>query len=236
MSKSSPPPLDPSLDAPELVARAVRYFGRRLGVSCSFGGAGGMVLLDMAVRVDPGVDVFVLDTDLLFPDTYRLIDRVEQRYGIRIRRVRPALSPDEQAGRHGPELWKRDPGLCCTLRKVEPMRDAVRGLDAWITAIRRDQSSTRKQTETISWDEQFGLWKLCPLAGWTEEQVLDYVSRNDVPINPMLYEGYTSIGCTHCTTRPSSDDPRSGRWAGFAKTECGLHAPKVVANLKPESK
>lgn len=216
--------IDPH-DAHAIVTAAVRHFGRRIGLSCSFGGAGGMALLDMAVKEDPGIDVFVLDTDVLFKDTYKLIDRIEKKYGISVRRVRTTISLDQQAEQFGPDLWARDPAKCCGIRKVEPMKNAMTGLDAWITAIRRDQSSTRAKADVLSWDAQFGLWKVCPLVHWSEEQVMKYVGEHGVPINPMLYEGYTSIGCTHCTAKPlPGEDARSGRWLGFMKTECGLHA------------
>jgi phosphoadenosine phosphosulfate reductase len=217
-------------DADQIVAQSIKHFGRKIGLSCSFGGAGGMALLDMAVKIDPGIDVFLLDTDVLFDDTYKLITRVEQRYGIKVRRVKPELTLDQQAQRHGDKLWERDPNMCCTIRKVEPMKTSMVGLDAWITAIRRDQSSTRKEADVFSWDSKFGLWKVCPLVHWTEEQVMKYVGEHNVPINPMLYEGYTSIGCKHCTAKPlPGDEARSGRWMGFMKTECGLHSGPVAA-------
>jgi phosphoadenosine phosphosulfate reductase len=229
---TSPPyfaTVDPK-DAAAIVRASIEHFGRTIGLSCSFGGAGGMALLDMAVKIDPGIDVFLLDTDVLFDDTYKFLKRVEQRYGITVRRVRPEVSLDEQAARHGDKLWERDPNLCCTIRKVEPMKTSMVGLNAWITAIRRDQSSTRQQADVFSWDAKFGLWKVCPLVHWTEEQVMRYVGENNVPINPMLYEGYTSIGCKHCTAKPlPGDEARSGRWMGFMKTECGLHAGPVAA-------
>lgn len=222
-------------DAEAIVAASIRHFGSRIGLSCSFGGAGGMALVDMGLKVDPKLDVFLLDTDVLFDDTYKLIQRVEQRYGISVRRVRSHVSLDEQAQRHGDKLWERDPNMCCTIRKVEPMKSAMSGLDAWITAIRRDQSSTRQQAEVFSWDAKFGLWKVCPLVHWSEEQVMRYVGEKNVPINPMLYEGYSSIGCKHCTAKPlPGDDARSGRWMGFMKTECGLHSGPVAATTPVE--
>ncbi len=228
-------------DANAIVTAAVRHFsksgGRKIGLSCSFGGAGGMALLDMAIKEDPDLDVFVLDTDVLFKDTYKLIERVEARYGIKVRRVRTDVSLEQQAEQFGPELWARDPAKCCSIRKVAPMKTAMTGLDAWITAIRRDQSSTRAAAEVISWDAQFGLWKVCPLVHWSEEQVMKYVGEHGVPINPMLYEGYTSIGCTHCTAKPlPGEDARSGRWLGFMKTECGLHAPAEAVSLTVKGK
>ena len=218
-----------STDAQAIVAASIKQFGRKVGISCSFGGAGGMALADMALRIDPGIDVFVLDTDVLFDDTYKLIKRFEQRYGMSVRRVRSEVTLEEQAAKHGDKLWERDPNMCCSIRKVRPMKTAMTGLDAWITAIRRDQSHTRQSAEIISWDKQFGLWKICPLVHWSEEQVMKYVGEHNVPINPMLYEGYSSIGCKHCTAKPDPDgDARSGRWLGFLKTECGLHAAPVA--------
>ncbi len=225
---SIPPELaaiDPH-DADALVSTAVKLFGGKLTLACSFGGAGGMVLLDMGLRHKPDLDVFVLDTNVLFRDTYKTIERVEAKYGIKVRRVKTDLTLAMQAEKHGEKLWERDPNLCCHIRKVLPMQNATRGFDAWITAIRRTQSSTRTQTEAVSWDEQFNLWKLCPLALWSEDRVMDYVEANAVPLNPMLFEGYTSIGCEPCTRKPTDADARSGRWAGFGKIECGLHVKK----------
>jgi phosphoadenosine phosphosulfate reductase len=234
----TPPPYFAAVDANDaeaIVRASIEHFGRKIGLSCSFGGAGGMALLDMALKYDPGIDVFLLDTDVLFDDTYKFLKRVEQRYGITVRRVRPEVSLDEQAARHGDKLWERDPNLCCTIRKVEPMKTSMVGLDAWITAIRRDQSSTRQQADVFSWDVKFGLWKICPLVHWTEEQVMRYVGEHNVPINPMLYEGYTSIGCKHCTAKPlPGDEARSGRWMGFMKSECGLHSGPVAATTPVE--
>lgn len=214
-------------DAEAVVRASLGRFGGRVTLSCSFGGAGGMVLLDMAVKADAKVDVFVLDTDLLFPETYATIEAVEKKYGIKVRRARASLTVAEQAKLYGDELWARDPNACCGIRKVENMKQAVGGgkYDAWITAIRRDQSETRGQTEVVSWDEKFGMWKLCPLATWDEPRVLNYAFNNDVPMNPLLEQGYTSIGCTHCTRKPGAAGGRSGRWAGFNKVECGIHAP-----------
>jgi phosphoadenosine phosphosulfate reductase len=219
-------PSDP-LDAEGLLRLAYDRFGARATLACSFGGAGGMVLLDLAARVFPKLDVFVLDTDFLFPETYQSLAEAEARYGIQVRRVRPLLSPDEQASLHGTELWRRDPDACCGIRKIEPMRRAVAGYDAWITAIRRDQSPTRQAVEPLTWDNQFGLWKLAPLAHWDEFRVQNYVFNHDLPLNPLLSRGYSSLGCTHCT-KPASAS-RQGRWQGLGKTECGLHVDRSAA-------
>lgn len=219
-------PVD-ELDAAELLRRAMTHFGRGITLSCSFGGAGGMVLLDLMTRVagELGLgppDVFVLDTGMLFEETYRMIEACEARYGVVVRRVRPLRTVAEQAEDLGEMLWRRDANACCRLRKVEPMGRAVAGYGAWVTAIRRDQASTRAGARALSWDRQFGLWKLCPLVGWDEARVGHYVFEHDLPRNPLLGAGYESIGCVPCTRR-SVDGGRSGRWLGTGKVECGLH-------------
>lgn len=228
MSSWPPNNLSPD-DAEGYVRAALAYFGPRVTLSCSFGGAGGMVLVDLAVKADPKVDVFVLDTDLLFPETYATIEKVEAKYGIKVRRARSLLTVEEQAQLYGEDLWFRDPNKCCELRKVDTMKRAVAGYEAWMTAIRRDQASTREKTEPVSWDAKFGMWKICPVAHWDEMRVLNYVFNNDVPMNPLLEQGYTSIGCVHCTAKPTAEGGRSGRWQGFGKVECGLHAQGTPA-------
>jgi phosphoadenosine phosphosulfate reductase len=183
-----------------------------------------MVLLDLALRIEPRLNVFVIDTDLLFPETYALIDRVERKYGITVQRVHPAQSVAEQNAAHGDALWKRDPDACCDLRKVAPLRDYLRGFDAWMTALRRDQSDTRGEIPVRAWDEAAQVVKIAPLANWTEDDVWSYVRENDVPVNTLHYDGYPSIGCTHCTRRVAAGEhARAGRWSGFDKVECGIH-------------
>jgi phosphoadenosine phosphosulfate reductase len=214
-------------DAEAIIRAALQHFGPALTTACSFGGTGGMVLLDMAARIAPtlgisNLDVFVLDTDVLFPETYDTIAAAEARYNITVRRVRSQLTLAEQAALHGDALWERDPNACCALRKVEPMRRAVAGYSAWMTAIRRDQAATRAATQPIAWDDQFNLWKISPLAAWDDSKILNYIFNHDLPTNPLLDEGYTSIGCVHCTAKPTTG-ARSGRWAGKGKVECGLH-------------
>ena len=215
------------LDALGLLRRAVAHFGSGLTLSCSFGGHGGMVLLDMISRVAAELgrgpaDVFVLDTGMLFDETYRMIEVCERRYGVSVRRVRPRQTVAEQAAEVGEMLWRRDADACCARRKVEPMSRAVAGYAAWVTAIRRDQTSFRQSAQRLSWDRQFGLWKLCPLVAWDEARVLNYVFEHDLPQNPLLAAGYESIGCVPCTRR-SAGGGRAGRWLGTGKTECGLH-------------
>jgi phosphoadenosine phosphosulfate reductase len=183
-----------------------------------------MVLLDLALRIEPQLNVFVVDTELLFPETYALIERVERRYGIKVERVLPEQRVEEQNATHGNELWKRDPDACCDLRKVEPLRTYLRPFDAWLTAVRRDQSDTRTDLAVQAWDENAQIVKVAPLADWSEADVWAYVQEHDVPVNTLHFEGYPSIGCTHCTRRVlPGEHARAGRWAEFDKTECGIH-------------
>lgn len=195
-----------------------------LTLACSFG-AEDMVLLDMLMAIDPTANVFYLDTDVLFPETYALRDAAIAKYGIRrLRQVKSLLTLDEQAARHGNALWSVDPNACCSLRKVQPLERTLSEYDGWITGIRRDQSPTRANAQVFEQDTRFGLVKVNPLVTWTTDQVWAYIQEHNVPYNPLHDQGYPSIGCLHCTLpiKPG-EDPRSGRWSGFAKTECGLH-------------
>jgi len=162
---------------------------------------------------------------LLFPEAYALMERAEARYGIRVERVRPAQTVDEQSAAEGPELWTRDPDRCCALRKVAPLRDYLRDYDAWLTAIRRTQASTRAASPVVSYDDAAQIVKIAPLVDWTDDDVWAYVAAHDVPVNTLHFDGYPSLGCIPCTRRVApGEDQRAGRWAGFAKTECGMHA------------
>ena len=211
--------------APEAVLRwASERYGEGLTLACSFGGTSGMALVDMVSKLDLGIEVFFLDTQFLFPETYALVGEVERRYGIRAVAYRPSLSPEAQAKEFGEALWSTTPDMCCTLRKVEPNYRALAGKGAWVTGLRRDQSSERRTVRAVEWDWKFGLGKVSPLAAWTEDQVFDYIKEHDVPYNALHDQGYPSIGCTHCTRAVApGEDPRAGRWSGFSKTECGLH-------------
>ena len=187
-------------------------------------GAEGCVLIDMAARHALPIDLFTLDTGLLFPETYDLWRRLEQRYGIAIRGVRPAQTVDEQAAAHGDRLWERNPDACCALRKVAPLAAALRDYDAWITAIRRDQTATRAAARHVERDARNGLIKVNPLLRWTADDVWGYVKAHDVPYNGLYDNGYASIGCAPCTTPVApGEDPRAGRWRTREKNECGLH-------------
>ena len=206
-----------------VLAWAFETFGNGVAISSAFG-AEGMVIIDMASRLNKKFRLFTIDTEFLFPETYSLMDKIEQRYGVTIEKVYSLLSPEEQERHHGAALWSRDPDRCCNLRKVEPLRRKLDGLSAWITSIRRDQTSARSGARRVEWDEKFGLVKVNPIVDWTSKQVWRYIHQHDVPYNTLHDQNYPSIGCTHCTAivRPG-EDPRAGRWPGFAKTECGLH-------------
>jgi phosphoadenosine phosphosulfate reductase len=208
----------------EVLAWALAQYSPDIVLACSFGGISGMALLDMSAKINPRVKVFYLDTDFLFPETYALVDEVARRYGIQAAAVRSHLTPQEQAKQYGEGLWRRNPDLCCQLRKVEPNQRALQGQRAWISGIRRDQTTTRRSAQAVEWDIQFGLVKVNPLVSWTEAQVWEYVREHNVPYNVLNGQGYPSLGCTHCT-RPvqPGEEPRAGRWYGSNKTECGLH-------------
>jgi phosphoadenosine phosphosulfate reductase len=209
--------------AQRVLSWAFATFGKSVAISSAFG-AEGMVLIDMASRVHPDFRLFTIDTEFLFPETYSLMDRIEERYGVAIEKVYSVLSPEEQERAHGAALWTRDPDRCCTLRKVEPLRRKLGELDAWITSIRHDQTSARAGARKVEWDARFGLAKINPLVDWTSKQVWRYIHDHDVPYNELHDQDYPSIGCIHCTRAVAAgEDPRAGRWPGFAKTECGLH-------------
>lgn len=207
---------------------AFQTYGKNVAISSAFG-AEGMVLIDMASRISKNVRLFTIDTEFLFAETYNLMDRIEEKYGITIERVYSTLSPEEQQRVHGEALWTRNPDLCCSLRKVEPLRRKLGELSAWITSIRRDQTSVRSGAKRIEWDAKFGLVKVNPIVDWTSKQVWHYIHDHDVPYNALHDQDYPSIGCTHCTraVRPG-EDQRAGRWPGFNKTECGLHIIEPV--------
>ena len=213
--------------AEDILRWTLQAFRQRVALSCSFGGPTGMVLLDMAVEIDPAVPVTYIDTDLLFAETYDLIAAVRARYGIEPLAIRTELSLGDQARLYGGALWERDPDLCCAVRKVLPQRELLAGYDAWITGLRRDQSTARSLTPVVEWDEKFGLLKVNPLSRWTEADVWSYVRERDVPYNILHDRGYPSIGCVHCTTPVVPGEAlKAGRWRGLGKTECGLHGTK----------
>ncbi|OBG11789.1 phosphoadenosine phosphosulfate reductase [Mycolicibacterium celeriflavum] len=183
------------------------------------------VLVDLAAKVRPGVDVLFLDTGYHFVETIGTRDAVEAVYDVNVVNVRPENSVAEQDELFGKDLFAREPNECCRMRKVEPLSAALRGYSAWVTGIRRVEAPTRASAPLISWDRAFGLVKINPLAAWTDEDMQAYIDANGVLVNPLVDEGYPSIGCAPCTAKPvEGADPRSGRWAGTGKIECGLHA------------
>lgn len=215
----------------EIIRWGVETLGASsLTLACSFGYED-VALVDMVLKVDKKVDIFFLNTNLLFSETHQVKEQLERKYGCSFIEVKPRLTLDEQSERYGDQLWKRDPHQCCSVRKVSPLQRVLSNYQGWITGIRREQSETRAYTDVVEWDRVFNLWKLNPLAYWKDQQVWDYIHQHQIPYNPMHDRNYPSIGCYPCT-RPvqPGEDPRSGRWAGFAKVECGLHNPSQKKN------
>lgn len=209
-------------DAATLLAWTDEHFGGNYVVASNMQDA---VLVDLASRIRPGVDVLFLDTGYHFAETIGTRDAVEAVYDIRVVNVTAEHTVAEQDELLGKDLFARDPNECCRLRKVAPLRKALQGYSAWVTGIRRVESPTRANAPLVSFDEAFGLVKINPLAAWTDEDIQAYIDDNGVLVNPLVDEGYPSIGCAPCTAKPAEGaDPRSGRWLGSAKTECGLHA------------
>lgn len=211
---------------PEAILRwAFDRYGDQITLASSFGGASGVVLMDMVQRLQHETAVFYLDTGYLFPETAETVRASQEFWPLaRIEGYRSEVSVEQQARVHGEALWERDPDRCCEIRKVEPNRRALAGRRAWIAGLRRDQSAERARTPAVQWDEKFGLVKVNPLINWDEQRVWTYITRHKLPYNPLHDRGYPSIGCTNCTraVRPG-EDPRAGRWSGTDKTECGLH-------------
>ena len=202
----------PVAAAHRLVEWAVERFGASLCVTASMADT---VMIDLATRADPNIDVVFLDTGFHFPETLATVAAVERRYGLSVRVARPADN--------APNLLQVSPDGCCAARKKLPLNEALAGSTAWLTGLRRDESPTRAGTPHLSVDER-GLVKIAPLARWTTEDVESYIRHRDLIVNPLLAQGYPSIGCWPCTNRVAEgEDPRSGRWAGLAKTECGIH-------------
>ena len=214
---------DPSDEptADEVSAWAAEHFGGSLAVACSMADA---VLPHVVAKHAPGVDVLFLDTGYHFSDTLVTRDIVAEDLPITLVNVTPELTVAEQDEKYGPRLYERDPALCCQLRKVEPLARTLPLYEAWVTGVRRDEAPTRSNTPLVTWDAKNGLVKINPLAAWTFDELQGYAVDNEVEVNSLLSDGYPSIGCEPCTRRVEpGEDPRAGRWAGFTKTECGLH-------------
>ena len=217
MAIASPPDLE-HLSAQEVLAHMVERFHPRLTVACSFQKEGS-VIMDMLLKIEPEARFFTLDTGVLFPETYAVWRQMEERYGVNVE-VYQGPSLARQAAVYGDELWKRAPDKCCEVRKVRPLQEALAGVDAWVSGLRRDQSPSRTGTPKLAWDPKNERWKANPLADWSEKDVWRYLAEHDVPYNDLHDRGYASIGCTHCT-KPGHG--REGRWSQTQKLECGLH-------------
>lgn len=207
--------------AEEALRWAVDTFGDGLIVASNMQDA---VLVDLAAKAKPGVDVLFLETGYHFAETLGTRDAVAQVYDVTIVNARAEQSVAEQDAAEGPRLYERDPNRCCFLRKVVPLRRTLARYEAWVTGVRRVEAPTRANTPIATWDERNGLVKVNPLAAWSDDDVQRYVEEHGVLVNPLVPAGYPSIGCQPCTSKPAPGaDPRSGRWAGTSKTECGLH-------------
>ncbi len=209
-------------DALDILRWATRTFGSRFCVTSSMEDA---VVAHLASRARPGVDVVFLDTGYHFPETIGTRDAVDAVMDVNVITLLPRRTVAEQDAEHGARLHDRDPDLCCALRKVAPLEEGLTGYDAWATGLRRDESPSRAATPVVGWDAKRRKVKVSPIARWTQDDVDTYVARHGVLTNPLLTDGYASIGCAPCTRRVlQGEDARAGRWAGRGKTECGLHS------------
>ncbi|MFH8991243.1 phosphoadenylyl-sulfate reductase [Streptomyces sp. NPDC017940] len=205
----------------DILTWATDTFGERFCVTSSMEDA---VVAHLAARVRPGVDVVFLDTGYHFPETIGTRDAVAAVMDVHVITLTPRLTVAEQDAEHGPRLHDRDPDLCCAMRKVKPLEEGLRGYAAWATGLRRDESPTRAHTPVVGWDEKRQKVKVSPIARWSQDDVDAYVTEHGVLTNPLLMDGYGSVGCAPCTRRLlEGEDARAGRWAGRTKTECGLH-------------
>lgn len=205
----------------DILRWAIGEFGEKFAITSSMGDA---VLATLASSVAPGVKVIFLDTGYHFAETIGTRDAVATVLPVEILSVRPEQTVAEQDAEYGEKLYARDPDLCCRLRKVQPLERTLAGFTAWASGIRRDESETRRDVRVVDWDAKRSMVKVNPLATWTADDVDTYIAEAGVLVNPLTYDGYPSIGCAPCTHRVAEGaDPRSGRWSGSAKTECGLH-------------
>ena len=207
--------------AENIIEWAVATFGERFCITSSMGDA---VLAHLASKVAPGVDVVFLDTGYHFAETIGTRDAVEATLDVNLLTITPKQSVAEQDAAYGKDLYKTDPDLCCALRKVQPLAESLEQYDAWATGLRRAETHNRVIAPVVGWDARKGKVKVSPLARWSDDDIQRYIADNHVLVNPLVYDGYPSIGCAPCTRRVApGDDPRSGRWAGTNKTECGIH-------------
>ena len=214
--------------SPQVILQwAVETFGNRLTMATAFG-AEGCCLIHMLAEIGPDLRIFNLDTGYQFAETLELRERIRRRYGIDVELVRPEMSVEEYEKEHGGPLYRHRPDQCCHDRKMVPLKKAVVGYQAWISAIRRDQTTDRAAAGVVQWDAKFNLVKVNPLLNWTRKDVWNFVLKHDIPYNPLHDRGYPSIGCQPCTAPVGEGgDERAGRWSGTAKKECGLHVIEV---------
>ncbi len=207
----------------QILAWAVERFAPRFAMATAFGPEG-MTIIHMLAEIAPQTPIFNLETGYQFAETLELREEVRRRYGIDVELKSPETTVEEyEAANNGP-VYKSDPGRCCFDRKITVLRKAAQEYDAWASAIRRDQSKDRAKAPIVGWDKKFGLVKVSPLANWTKKDVWGFISKEDVPYNPLHDQGFPSVGCQPCTRSVlPGEDERAGRWSGFAKTECGLH-------------
>ena len=207
--------------AEDIIEWAVATFGERFCVTSSMTDA---VLAHLAATVVPGIDVVFLDTGYHFAETIGTRDAVAATLDVNLLTITPVQSVAEQDAEHGADLYKTDPDRCCQLRKVAPLADSLASYDAWATGLRRAETHNRVIAPVVGWDARKGKVKVSPLARWSDEQVDAYIAEHQILVNPLVYDGYPSIGCWPCTRRVApGEDARSGRWAGTTKTECGIH-------------
>jgi phosphoadenosine phosphosulfate reductase len=207
--------------ADEVIKWAAETFGSRLCITSSMTDA---VIVDLASKVVPGIDVLFLDTGYHFAETIGTRDAVSVVYPVNVISVTPPTTVQEQDAELGPKLYARNPDLCCYLRKVVPLEKSLEPYDAWITGVRREETDIRTDTRVVQWDAKRQMVKVNPIVEWSQQEVDDYIAKHGVLVNPLVYDGYPSIGCSTCTVRVEQGaDARSGRWAGTAKTECGIH-------------
>jgi phosphoadenosine phosphosulfate reductase len=207
--------------ADDVIRWASDTFGSRICITSSMTDA---VLIHLVSRLKPGIDVLFLDTGYHFPETIGTRDAVSAVYPVNVVNVTPSTTVAQQDAELGPKLYGRNPDLCCYLRKVVPLEQALGPYDAWITGVRKEETDSRSDTRAVQWDAKRQMVKVNPIVDWTQQQVDSYIADNGVLVNPLVYDGYPSIGCRTCTLRVEAGaDPRSGRWAGTAKNECGIH-------------
>ena len=206
--------------ATEILTWASEEFGSGLAITSSLADT---VMISLAERVSPGIDVIFLDTGYHFVETLGTRDAVQAVHNVNLLSFTPVQSVAQQDAAYGKDLYARNPDQCCALRKVQPLNESLQGYSAWATGLRRADSPSRAGTPVVSWDPKRNLVKIAPIARWSDSDVADYIEQHGLMVNPLLDDGYTSVGCAPCTRRVDGGDARAGRWAGLGKTECGIH-------------